>query len=57
MNADSEDGRVAPRAAPVDGFVHPPRPVRSPKGCDSGKWVTQPSAGAARGDRPRPPHP
>jgi hypothetical protein len=43
MNADSEDGRVVPRAVPAASFVHPPSPVRSPQGCDSGKWVTQPA--------------
>src|SRR5262245_3736436 len=30
------------------GGVGPPRPVRSPKGCDSGVWVTEL-------ERPRPP--
>jgi hypothetical protein len=49
MNADSEDGRVVPRAAPAASFVHPPTPVRSPTGCDSGEWVTESAAGAARG--------
>ena len=24
------------------GGVGPPRPVRSPKGCESGKWVSEP---------------
>jgi hypothetical protein len=57
MNADSEDGRVVPRGAPAASGVGPPSPGRSPKGCDSGKWVTESAAGTARGARPRPPHP
>jgi len=36
------------------GRVGPPKPVRRPKGCDSGKWVTQLEGTPAPADGPRP---
>jgi len=38
-------GGAGGRAARLGG-VGPPRPVRRPKGCDSGKWVSEPSRAA-----------
>ena len=54
IGEDVETGRVAPRVGVRSGGVGPPRPARSPQGCDSGEWVTQLERTPALGDRPRP---
>src|ERR1700746_3360885 len=46
-------GRVAWGGGVSSGGVGPPRPARSPQGCDSGERVTQPEGTPPPGDRPR----
>src|SRR5262249_5653978 len=48
-------GRVASGGGVRSGGVGPPRPARSPQGCDSGEWVTQPERTPPPDDRTRPP--
>jgi len=49
-----QSGRVAAGAGVRSGGVGPPRPVRRPKGGDSGERVTQLERIPAPADRPRP---
>jgi hypothetical protein len=47
-------GRVASGVGERSGGVGPPRPVRSPQGCDSGERVTELAAAPPPGARTRP---
>jgi hypothetical protein len=47
-------GRVASGVGERSGGVGPPRPVRSPQGCDSGEWMTQLERSPAPDDGLRP---
>jgi len=49
-----EVGRVAAGEGELSGGVGPPRPVRSPQGCDSGERVTQLESSPSPADGSRP---
>src|SRR5215470_18703616 len=48
-------GRVTSGVGELSGGVGPPRPVRRPKGGDSGEWVTQLESSPPPATGPAPP--